>query len=39
VPVELVEGVGAVVLEVPPVACVNHFKEVPVAVKAEAVAP
>jgi len=38
VPAVAVDGVGAVVLLVPPVAAVYHFKEVPGAVKAEAVA-
>jgi hypothetical protein len=35
----VVEGVGAVVLDVPPVAAVYHFKEVPEAVNGEAGVP
>ena len=38
VPVFEVDGVGAIVLEVPPVATVYHFNAVPVAVNAIAVA-
>ena len=36
VPLVVVDGVGVVVLPVPPLAAVYHFKEVPVAVKADA---
>ncbi|OQA95040.1 MAG: hypothetical protein BWY22_02279 [Bacteroidetes bacterium ADurb.Bin217] len=35
----MVEGIGAVVDPVPPVAVVYHLRAVPVAVRAEAVAP
>ena len=38
VPVVVVDGVGAIVLEVPPVAAVYHFNAVPFAVNAIAVA-
>ena len=38
-PAVAVLGVGAVVLPVPPVATVYHFNDVPVAVRAVAVAP
>ena len=38
-PAVAVPGVGAIIDAVPPVATVYHFKLVPVADKAEAVAP